>query len=154
MLAALLYVARRYFRNWGTTKGECRMELLGDELIKPPSTRTTEGITLDVPAEDVWQLLKLRVDPGMTIEQTIDNRALVLRAQPPRFPWNSVISYHLLPRLDDQCRLLARTRIALRRPGQIALAELAGPASALWTRGMLVAIKHEAESAARQITPQ
>lgn len=154
ILAALLYAARRYYRNWGTTKDECRMQLPGDELIKPPSTRTTEGITIDAPAEEVWQLLKLRVDPAMTIEQTIDNRALVLRAEPPRFPWTSVMSYHVLPRLDDQCRLLARTRIALRRPGQIVLAELASPAAALRTRGMLLAVKHEAEAAARQITPQ
>ena len=51
-----------------------------------------------------------------------------------------------LPPLDAHARE--------RRPGQIVLAELAGPASALRTRGMLLAVKHEAEAATRQVTPR
>jgi hypothetical protein len=31
---ALLYAARQFYRNWGTTKEECRMTLPGDELIR------------------------------------------------------------------------------------------------------------------------
>ena len=152
-IAALLYVARRYYRNWGTTKDECRMKLPGDELIKQPSTRTTEGISIEAPAEEVWRRMRQRVDPTLAVEQIEANLSLVLRGEPPHIPWQSVISYHVLPRLDDRCRLLARTRIALRRPGQVLLAELAGPAAALSTRGMLLGIKHEAE-AARKLTPR
>ena len=152
-VVGLLYAARRYYRNWGTTKDECRLTLPGDELVKQPVTRTTEGVSIEAPAETVWQHLMQRVDPTMTVERTIENSALVLREAPPQFPWESVVSYHVLPRLDDRCRLLVRTRIALRRPGQVVLAELAGPATALRARGMLLGIKHAAE-AARQFTPQ
>jgi hypothetical protein len=152
-LLGVLYAARRYYRNWGTTKDECQMKLPGDELVKQPATRTTEGVSVEAPAAIVWQHLVQRTDPSMTVEQSVENSALVLRAAPPQFPWESVVSYHVLPRLDDRCRLLARTRIALRHPGQVVLAELAGPAMSLRTRGMLLGIKHDAE-AARQLTPR
>lgn len=148
-----LYAARRYYRNWGTTKDECQMTLPGDELVKQPATRTTEGVSVEAPASVVWQLLTQRIDPTLTVVRTVEDSALVLRTAPPQFPWESVVSYHVLPRLDDRCRLLARTRIALRHPGQVVVAELAGPAMSLRTRGMLLGIKHEAE-AARQITPR
>ncbi len=151
--AGVLYAARRYYRNWGTTKDECQMTLPGDELVKQPATRTTEGVSVEAPAAAVWQHLMQRIDPSMTVVQTVENSALVLRAAPPQFPWESVVSYHVLPRLDDRCRLLVRTRIALRHPGQVVLAELAGPATALRARGMLLEIKHEAE-AARRLTPR
>lgn len=153
VVGCVLYAARRYYRNWGTTKDECQMRLAGDELVKQPITRTTEGISIEAPAEAVWRQVMHRIDPSLTIERTIENSAVVLLAEPPQFPWQSVISYHVLPRLDDRCRLLVRTRIALRRPGQVLLAELAGPATALRTRGTLQAIKHDAE-AARQLTPR
>lgn len=149
----LLYAARRYYRNWGTTKAECRMTLPGDELVKQPATRTTEGVSVEAPAATVWAHLMQRIDPSMTVEQKVENSALILRAAPPQFPWESVVSYHVLPRLDDRCRLLVRTRIALRHPGQVLLAELAGPATSLRARGTLLGIKHDAE-AARQLTPR
>lgn len=153
VVIGLLYAARQYYRNWGTTKDECRMTLPGDELVKQPATRTTEGVSIEAPAETVWQHLRQRIGDAITIEQAIENSALVLREAPPQFPWESVVSYHVLPRLDDRCRLLVRTRIALRRPGQVVLAELAGPATALKARGMLLDVKHQAE-AAHQFTPR
>jgi hypothetical protein len=149
----LLYAARRYYRNWGTIKDECQMTLPGDDLVKQPATRTTEGVSVEAPPATVWQHLMQRTDPTMAVEQTVENSALVLRAAPPQFPWESVISYHILPRLNDRCRLLVRTRIALRHPGQVLLAELAGPATSLRARGMLLGIKHNAE-ATRQLTPR
>lgn len=152
-LAGALYAARRYYRNWGTTKDECQMTLAGDELVRQPATRTTEGVSIEAPAAVVWEHLRQRIDPALTVAQTVEDSALVLRAAPPQFPWESVISYHVLPRLADRCRLLARTRIALRHPGQVVLAEMAGPAMSLKTRGMLLGIKHDAE-AARQLTPR
>ena len=58
---AFLYAARRYYRNWGTTKGECELTLPGDELIKQPSSRTTEGITIHAPAESARQTEKMPI---------------------------------------------------------------------------------------------
>jgi hypothetical protein len=176
--AGALYAARRYYRNWGTTKDECRMQLPGDELIKRPVTRTTEGVSIDAPAEAVWRQLLHRIHPEqqtvvpgdvirlvprdrlarrrgteLAVEQVVDGSALVLRGARPNFPWQTVMSFHVLPRLDDRCRLLIRTRTALRHPGEVLLVELAGPAMAMLTRRMLVGIKSEAEGA-RRFTPQ
>src|SRR6478672_3736647 len=154
--AGALYAARRYYRNWGTTKDECRMQLPGDELIKRPVTRTTESVSVDAPAEAVWRQLIHRIHPeqqtvvsgdvirlvpqgrlgrrrGMelAVEQVLDGSALILRGARPHFPWQTVMSFHVLPRLDDRCRLLIRTRTALRHPGEVLLVELAGPAMAM-----------------------
>jgi hypothetical protein len=152
-LVALLYAARRYYRNWGTTKDECQMTLPGDELVRRPATRTTEGVTIDAPAEAVWRQVVERHQPAMTIERVIDNRAVVLLGEPPDFPWRTVMSFHVLPRLSDRCRLLVRTRTELRHPGQVILVELAGPATAMLNRSTLLGIKHQAE-AAEQLTPR
>lgn len=204
MLAAatggVLYGARRYYRNWGTTKEECQIRLPGDELIHQPAMRTTEGVTIDAPAGAVWPwLLQIGQDRGglysyqafenlvglnyrnaeeihpewqtlvpgdlirfapagwlgrrhgmaLAVEQVIADgargNALVLRGAPPQFPWRTVMSFHVLPRLEDQCRLLVRTRTEPRRPGEAVLVELAGPVMALLTRGMLLGIKDRAE---------
>lgn len=53
-LAALLYGARRYWRNWGTTKDECATRLPGDELLREPLVMTTEGVSIDRPVAQVW----------------------------------------------------------------------------------------------------
>lgn len=53
----LLYIARRYYRNWGTTKAECSMSLPGDDLVDAPAVQTTEGIWIDAPANAVWPWL-------------------------------------------------------------------------------------------------
>lgn len=172
--AGVLYAARRYYRNWGTTKDECRMQLPGDELIKRPITRTTEGVSVDAPAGAVWRQVLQRIHPeqqtvvpgdvirllpksrlgrrrGMelAVEQVVDGSALILRGARPHFPWQTVMSFHVLPRLDDRCRLLIRTRTALRHPGEVLLVELAGPAMAMLTRRMLLGIKNEAEGSRR-----
>lgn len=52
-----LWAARQYYRNWGTTKGEASMALPGDGLIKSPGVQMTDGISIDVAAEDVWPWL-------------------------------------------------------------------------------------------------
>lgn len=172
--AGALYAARRYYRNWGTTKDECRMQLPGDELIKRPVTRTTEGVSVDAPAEAVWRQLRQRIHPeqqtvvpgdvirlapqgflgrrrGMelAVEQVDDGSALVLRGARPNLPSQTVMSFHVLPRLADRCRLLIRTRTALRHPGEVLLVELSGPAMAMLTRRMLLDIKNDAEGGRR-----
>jgi hypothetical protein len=51
---ALLYAARRFYRNWGTTKEECKMHIPGDGAISEPADITTEGIWIDAPPSAVW----------------------------------------------------------------------------------------------------
>lgn len=194
--AAVLYGARRYFRNWGTTKDECQMRLPGDELIRQPAVQSTEGVWIDRAAADVWPWLVQmgqdrgglysyeilensfglyhcnadrihpewqQLEPGdvirfappdwlgrrqgiaLTVAQVVDGQAIVLQGKPPGLPWEAVWSFHLLQDLDDRCRLLVRTRLALRHPGEVVLSELAGPVTALMTRGMLRGIRRRAE---------
>jgi hypothetical protein len=192
---ALLYVARRYYLNWGTTKEECRMSLPGDDLVNPPVVETTEGVWIDAPAGGVWpwlvqigqdrgglytyqtveNLIGLdyhnadrihpewqRLAPGdlirlapkgwmglrdgivLTLVDVIEQQSLVLRTM-PRDLWDAVWTFHVIPHWEDRCRLLIRTRIQLRHPGEVFAAELAGPAKALMTRGILLGIKRRAE---------
>lgn len=54
---ALLYAARRYYRNWGTTKEESQMKLPGDELVGGPVVQTTQGVWIDASASTVWPWL-------------------------------------------------------------------------------------------------
>ncbi|UMB70880.1 SRPBCC family protein [Mycobacterium paraterrae] len=63
VVAALLYAARRYYRNWGTTKGECKAPLPGDEMLGEPAIQVTEAIWIDSPPAIVWPLL-LRMGLG------------------------------------------------------------------------------------------
>lgn len=191
----LLYAARRYFRNWGTTKAEIRMQLPGDELIRNPMLRATEAIWIEQSAAAVWpwlvqmgqdrgglygyELLEnsialhhrnadrihpewqhlapgdlVRLAPagwlglreGLTLSviDVIEEQAIVLRGAPPSLPWETVWSFHLIPYWDDRCRLLVRTRVALRHPGEVLLT-IAEPITALMTRGMLRGIRRRAE---------
>jgi hypothetical protein len=195
----LLYGAQRYFRNWGTTKEECRMQLPGDELMKQPVRQSTEGVWIEQSAAEVWpwlvqmgqdrgglhgyELLEnsfglqhrnadrihpewqqlesgdtvrlapkgwlgLREGIALTVVDVIEEQAIVLHVAPPNLPWEAVWSFHLIPRWDDRCRLLVRTRVGLRHPGEVLLAELADPATALMTRGMLLGIRRRVETAA------
>lgn len=194
---AVLYAARRFYRNWGTTKDECRMHLLGDELIGDPVAQTTDAVTIARCPAAVWPWLvqmgqdrgglythevlgnltglqyrnaerihsewqdlssgsEIRIAPRgwfglpngvtLTVEELIAERAMVLRGSHAGLPFNLVWSFHLLPRGDDQCRLLVRTRTALRHPGEVFLTEAAGPLIALTTRGMLLGIRKRAEA--------
>lgn len=62
---ALLYAARRYYRNWGATKQEAQMLLPGDSLVGDPATQTTEALCIDAPVSAVWPwLLQMGQDRG------------------------------------------------------------------------------------------
>lgn len=62
---ALLYAARRYYRNWGTTKEECQSRLPGDELVRSPFVQSTEGVWIDAPPEAIWPwLVQMGQDRG------------------------------------------------------------------------------------------
>lgn len=193
----LLYGARRYFRNWGTTKGECRMRLPGDELVRAPVERTTEGVWIQRSAAQVWPWLvqmgqgrgglysfevvedslelslhhnadrllpewqhlvpgdTVRLAPEgwlglskgvvLSVAEVIEGRAVVLHAAPPEMPCETVWSFHVIPYGDDRCRLLARTRVGLRHPGEVLVSEAAGPVVTFMTRGILRGIQRRAE---------
>jgi len=65
VLIAALYAARRYYRNWGTTKDECQMRLPGDELVGDPVIQTTEAVSIDAPPSAIWPwLLQMGQDRG------------------------------------------------------------------------------------------
>ncbi|CAN5851911.1 hypothetical protein BH09ACT7_BH09ACT7_32650 [soil metagenome] len=200
----LLYGARRYFRNWGTTKDECEMRLPGDELMKRPLLQSTEGVSIELSAAEVWPWLVqmgqgrgglygyerlensfglqhrnadrihpewqkldagdvIRLAPrgwlgisegvALTVAEVIPGEAIVLHVVPPALPWETVWSFHLVPHWNDRCRLLVRTRVGLRHPGEVLLAELASPVTALMTRGMLLGIRRRAQGAATHTAP-
>lgn len=73
--AALLYAARRYYRNWGTTKQECERQLPGDGLVRSPALQSTEGILIDAPVDAVWPwLVQLGQDrAGFYTYQTLES---------------------------------------------------------------------------------
>lgn len=193
---ALLYAARRYYRNWGTTKDECRIDLPGDGLVGQPAVQTTEGAWVDASAGAVWPwLVQMGQDRGglysyqalerlaglhyrnadrihpewqhlapgdairlvpkgwmglregiaLRVVDVIDQRSIVLRATPAEHHWDAVWSFHLIPHWEDRCRLLIRTRTRLHHPGDVLATELAEPAKAFITRGMLLGVKHRAE---------
>jgi hypothetical protein len=196
LAAAFLYAARQYFRNWGTTKDECRMSLLGDELVGGPVVQTTEAVWINASANSVWPwLVQMGQDRGglysyetlenlvgldyhnadrihpewqrlvacdeirlvpkgwmglregvvMRVVDVVDQQSIVLRATPPDQLWDTVWSFHVIPHWEDRCRLLIRTRTRLHHPGEVLITELAGPAKALLTRGILLGIKRRAE---------
>ena len=64
-LVAVLYAARRYYRNWGTSKGECQARLPGDELIGDPVIQVSEAVWIDSPPSVTWPwLLQMGQDRG------------------------------------------------------------------------------------------
>jgi hypothetical protein len=65
VLFAMLYAARRYYRNWGATKAESQMRLPGDGLVGDPAIQTTEAVYIDAPSSAVWPwLLQIGQDRG------------------------------------------------------------------------------------------
>ncbi len=195
-LLGLLYAARRYYRNWGTTKAECQMLLPGDALVADPAIQTTEAVYIDAPVSAVWPwLLQMGQDRGgfyecgglknlfgsrhhdvdrvhpewqhlavgdvvrlapegwmglpdgvtLSVAEIVPEKYIALNATRPGLRWNAVWSFHLQPHWEDRVRLLTRARIALRRPGEVFAMELARPAIALGTRGLLLGIKHRVE---------
>ncbi|MCX2715590.1 SRPBCC family protein [Mycolicibacterium sp. J2] len=175
-LAVLLYGARRYWRNWGTTKDECGSALTGDERLRAPRVTTTEGVWVDRPVEQVWPSVlrrlhadgdgKLAVDdviwlvpPGrygsrdgiaLSVVDVTPDAVIVLRGAPPSAPWEVVWSIHLAPRWDDRCRLLVRTRVGLRHPAEFLVTALGGPMISALNRRLLLAVKHAAERQSTQ----
>ena len=195
-LWAVLYGARRYYRNWGATKAECEMRLPGDTSVGDPAIQTTEAVHIDAPPSAVWPwLLQMGQDRGgfygfeglknlaglrhrdadrvhsewqqlavgdvvrlapegwmglpegvtLSVAEIVPEKYVVLHTTREDLPWSAVWSFHLQPHWQDRVRLLTRTRIALRHPGEVFALELARPVIALGTRGLLLGIKHRVE---------
>ena len=87
----------------------------------------------------------LREGVGLPVAALIEGQSIVLRLQPPDLPVDGVWSFHVMPRWEDRCRLLVRTRLRMRVPGEAIGAEAAGPVMSLMTRGMLLGIKRRVE---------
>jgi hypothetical protein len=81
----------------------------------------------------------------MRIAELVPEKYLVLVAGRPGQRWNAAWSFHIQPHWEDRVRLLTRTRIALRHPGEVFAMELVRPGIALGTRGLLLGIKHRVE---------
>jgi len=81
----------------------------------------------------------------LSVTEIVPEKYLVLNATRDGLPLDAVWSFHLQPHWEDRVRLLTRTRIALRHPGQVFALELARPVIALGTRGLLLGIKHRVE---------
>jgi hypothetical protein len=184
-LTAALYAARRYYRNWGASKGECQVRLPGDELVGDPVIQVTEGAWIDAPPSAIWPwLLQMGQNPGgliglwvhgddrlhpewqlavgdamrltpkgwmglqdglsLRVDAITPERSVVLRATSPNLP-EAVWSFHLEPHWATHTRFLARARIGLRHTGEVVAVELARPAIALTTRGILLGIKRRVE---------
>ncbi|MGF2952691.1 SRPBCC family protein [Mycobacterium sp. THU-M116] len=82
---------------------------------------------------------------ALTVAEVVPGKYLVLQAARPELRWNAVWSFHLQPHWEDRVRLLTRTRISLRHPGEVFAMELVRPLVALSTRGLLLGIKHRVE---------
>ncbi|MBJ7338122.1 SRPBCC family protein [Mycolicibacterium sp.] len=169
--AAALWGARRYYRNWGATKQESHASMLGDRLIHQPAAQSTDAEWIGARVETVWPrvldvVLRRRreIDDDdlsvgdvihlplvivgramgsvpMSVVDVVDGRSLVLRTVQRTVPVDLTLSWHAEPRWDDRTRLIVRLRIALRHPGDIFLAEAAGPIIAVLVRRRLVAIR-------------
>lgn len=83
---------------------------------------------------------------ALPVAQVIGGESIVLRMQPPQLPFDGVWSFHVIPRWEDRCRLLVRSRTRMQAPGEVLGAEAAGPVIALMTRGMLLGIKRRVEA--------
>lgn len=86
---AVLYAARRYYRNWGTSKGECHARMPGDELVGDPVVQVTEAIWVDSPPSVIWpHLLRIGQDRGSRngYQELESSAGLRMRADDGRDP--------------------------------------------------------------------
>ncbi len=79
---------------------------------------------------------------ALPVVQLAEGQTIVLQMQPPL---DGVWSFHVIPRWEDRCRLLVRTRLRMRVPGEAVGAEAISPVMSLMTRGMLLGIKRRVE---------
>lgn len=153
-VAAGLLGLRQFYRNWGTTKGECNLPLPGDDLVHAPASQTTEGVWVNASSDTVWaELLRTlrdrksvgRFGVALQLADMSEGTHIVLQSMPRGLRAGSMWSVSVIPHGVDRCRILLRGRVALRHPGQVLGVELSGPLRALVTRAMLRGIQRRAE---------
>ena len=88
----------------------------------------------------------LRDGMALPVAQLIEGQSIVLRQQPPQVPFDGVWSFHAAA-LGGPLPPAGTQPIADAAAGEVLGAELAGPVTALMTRGMLLGIKRRAEAA-------
>lgn len=88
----------------------------------------------------------LRDGGTMTVAGLEPERSLVLRGSPPLSGGDAVWSFHIAPCGEERCRLLVRRRTRVRHRRDVVKVELAGPITALMTRGMLRGIKSRVQA--------
>lgn len=78
---AALGAARRYYRNWGSTKDECQLSLPGDGLLAASSMQLTDAVSIDRCAAQVWPwLLQLGQDrAGLLSYEALENLSRLRR---------------------------------------------------------------------------
>lgn len=155
VVAAGLLGLRQFYRNWGTTKGECELPLPGDELVRAPAIQSTEGVWVNASPATVWsELLRTlrdragvgtRLGAPRRVAEISEGACIVLQSTPRGLHAGSVWSLNVLPHGADRCRVLVRCRVGLRHPGQVVGVELSDPLRALVTRAMLRGVQRRAE---------
>ena len=155
VVVAGLLGLRQYYRNWGTTKGECEQPLPGDDLVRAPASQTTEGVWVNAPSDVVWaellRTLRDRAHVGRRLGVVVqmadisEGNHIVLQSTPTGLHAGSTWSVSVIPHGIDRCRILLRGRIALRHPGQVVGVELSGPLRAIATQAMLRGVQRRAE---------
>lgn len=82
----------------------------------------------------------------MTVAGLEPERSLVLRGRPLLSGGDAVWSFHIAPCGKQRCRLIVRRRTRLHRRRDLVKVELAGPITAMMTRGMLRGIRSRVQS--------
>ena len=134
-----LAASRRYYRDWGASKSECRAVLPGDELVADPADVVTRAVTIDAPAEQVWRwLVQIGQDRGgMYSYDWLENLVglQIHSAQEIRPEWQQLAA-------GEQVRLVRRGWLGLRdglalavdrvEPGRVIVLR-AEPWQAVWS---------------------
>jgi hypothetical protein len=106
--------------------------------------RVGDRVTLVRPG---W--LGLKKGYSLPVERIDQGKAIVLFQAPPEHPWEAVWSFHLLSAGPDQCRLISRSREAIKPGVGPAIGRMMGlaidPITLLMTRKMLLTIKRQSQ---------
>jgi hypothetical protein len=93
--------------------------------------------------------LGLKKGYSLPVERIDQGRAIVLLQAPPEHPWEAVWSFHVLSAGPERCRLISRSREAIKPGVGPAIGRIVGqamdPITLLMTRKMLLTIKKRAE---------
>lgn len=93
--------------------------------------------------------LGLKKGYSLPVERIDQGRAIVLFQAPPEHPWEAVWSFHVVSAGPERCRLISRSREAIKPGVGPTIGRVVGqamdPITLLMTRKMLLTIKRRAE---------